>query len=82
VSARNLGRTIRERLAGVGIVTVADIARVGPGSIYRLLSAREPDRRLPVCYYLYSLQGAIDGRDWRTLSDEEKSALRRSAGLE
>jgi DNA transformation protein len=81
MKAANIGTTIRRRLQEIGIRTTEDIRRLGPGEIYRSLSARQPGSHLPVCYYLYSLQGAVEGRDWRSFSEEEKQALRRSAGI-
>lgn len=49
--------------------------------VYRFLSRQEPEKHLPVCYYLYSLAGALEDRDWRTYSPEEKARLREQAGL-
>ena len=75
----HLGRTIAARLARIGIHHLADLAAVGAPQAYRQLQAAFPEKRLPRCYYLYALQGALLGCDWRTLSDTEKAALRREA---
>ena len=82
MKAPNIGPTILRRLHDLGVRSVDDIRRLGPGAIYRSLAAANPGRRLPVCYYLYSLQAAVEGRDWRSLSEAEKRDLRRSAGVE
>ena len=82
LGARNIGVTLRARLRAVGVRSLEDIRERGPARIYRELSKAYPDRHLPVCYYLYSLQGAIDDRDWRSLSEREKRDLRLSAGRE
>jgi len=76
----NLGPTIIERLAEVGIATVSALERVGPAHAYARMTVAA-GRRLPVCYYLYSLEGALQGRDWRMLSSSDKGRLRRAAGL-
>jgi DNA transformation protein len=77
---RNLGPTLCRKLAEVGIHDAEELACIGPARAYiRLVSAA--GRRLPVCYYLYSLQGALRGEDWRWLSDREKGRLRREAGV-
>jgi hypothetical protein len=81
-TARNIGSTLRTRLREAGVQSLADIRERGPGRIFRELSRMHPDRHLPVCYYLYSLQAALENKDWRSLSEREKQDLRRSAGLE
>ena len=72
----NLGPTIVRRLEEVGIANRATLQRVGAADAYRRLSAAA-GRALPLCYYLYSLEAALQGRDWRALSDAEKDQLRR-----
>ena len=80
VGLRNLGATLCRKLAEVGIHDAQELARVGPAQSYlRLVSAA--GRRLPVCYYLYSLEGALRGEDWRWLSDRDKQRLRSEAGV-
>lgn len=76
----NLGPTTIRRLEAVDIRDRKALARVGPASAYRALCA-EAGTRLPVCYYLYALEGALRGVDWRSLSPEDKARLRRDAGL-
>jgi len=76
----NLGLTIIQRLAEVGIARLSSLRRVGPAAAYTRMSVAA-GRRLPVCYYLYSLEGALQRRDWRTLSSSDKARLRRAAGL-
>ncbi|MGF1507893.1 MAG: TfoX/Sxy family DNA transformation protein [Myxococcota bacterium] len=77
----NLGPTTIRRLEAVGIRDRETLARVGPASAYRVLCA-EAGARLPVCFYLYALEGALRGVDWRSLSPEEKARLRDKAGLD
>lgn len=76
----NLGPTIVRRLAEAGIGDLVSLRRVGPAEAYRRMTARA-GRRLPVCYYLYSLEGAVRGIDWRQLSAKDKARLQRAAGV-
>jgi hypothetical protein len=71
----NLGPTIVRRLAEIGVKDRKGLARVGPPEAYRRLSAAA-GRPLPFCYYLYALEAALRGHDWRMLSNDEKAQLR------
>lgn len=81
VGLKNLGSTIIKRLAGIGIASRADLASVGAAQAYRLMASQAAPHRLAVCYYLYSLEGALQNRHWDDFSDEEKSKLRQATGL-
>ncbi|MBK8259294.1 MAG: TfoX/Sxy family DNA transformation protein [Polyangiaceae bacterium] len=76
----NLGPTLCERLAEVGIDDAQALKQIGPANAY-VRMVHVTGRSLPVCYYLYSLEGALRGEDWRCLSDHEKQRLRSEAGL-
>lgn len=56
---RNIGPTIKNRLNEIGVHTPADLKKVGAVSAYLRICASYPQRAIPVCYYLYSLQGAL-----------------------
>jgi DNA transformation protein len=71
----NIGTTIADRLEQVGVITVGDLRRVTPAGAYKLVRDNNPDRTIPVCYYLYSLQGALDGVHWNDLSKSLKDKL-------
>ena len=77
----NIGRTIAARLLEVGVRTVGDLRRVGPARVYKRLAAARPGETTSVCYYLYSLQGALDGVHWDALGSDVKQQLLRDAGL-
>lgn len=78
---RNIGPTVAMRLQDAGITSEAELRELGAAKAYRLMSARCPGKHLPVCYYLYSLEGAIQDRHWDALSEKEKTELRSAAGL-
>ena len=77
----NLGPTTIRRLEGIGIRDRETLTRFGAASAYRALCV-EAGTRLPVCYYLYALEGALRGVNWRDLSPKEKARLRGEAGLD
>ncbi|MCX4030084.1 TfoX/Sxy family DNA transformation protein [Endozoicomonas sp. SM1973] len=77
---RNIGKTVAKRLASINIKTFDDLAKVGSATAYQMLSA-DTGQRLPVCYYLYSLEGALQDRHWDDFSEEEKYQLRVAAGV-
>lgn len=77
----NIGPTLAERLAEIGVFTAADLHTKGSAQAYTQIQANYPDNKLPLCYYLYSLEGALQGCDWRTLSAQQKVELQRQAGL-
>lgn len=64
---KNIGRTIAARLKAVGVETVGDLRAIGPAKAYKRVKAENPEMTVPVCYYLYSLQGALDGLHWDAL---------------
>jgi len=76
----NIGVKLAAMLRAAGIRTKNDIRHIGAAAIYRRLQATS-EKHLPVCYYLYSLEGAVRGVHWNVLTDREKHALRRDAGL-
>lgn len=43
--------------------------------------AARPRMATPVCYYLHSLQGALDGVQWDALSSARKDKLLKDAGM-
>ncbi len=78
---KNIGKVLGRRLAAIGVTTRADLEAMGAPRGYRRLCSLE-QQGLPVCYNLYSLQAALDDRDWRSLDDTTKERLRRAAGIE
>jgi DNA transformation protein len=79
---KNIGPTIEKRLRSVGIETAEQLARVGPVEAWRRLARANPGATVPVCYYLYSLEGALRGVHWDALPASVKSRLRREANVE
>jgi DNA transformation protein len=71
----NVGPTIARRLAEIGIRTADDLRSVGAVAAYEKICARYPGQTIPVCYYLYSLEGALRAQHWDSLAPRIKESL-------
>ena len=72
----NIGPKIASRLKQVGIHNEADLRRAGPVEAHRLISNAFPEETLPVCYYLYSFEGALRDLHWNEIGADEKRKLK------
>jgi DNA transformation protein len=79
---RNIGPTIEKRLLEAAIRTRRELEEAGPVEAYRRIKVKHPEQTIPVCYYLYSFQGALLDLHWDDLPEEMKASLRREAGVE
>lgn len=77
---KNIGPTIAARFKAVGVETVGGLRAIGPAEAYKRVKASRPDATTSVCYYLYSLQGALNGVHWDALSPSMKDKLLIDAG--
>lgn len=73
--AQNIGATIEKRLNEIGVFSLADLAEMTPARAYLKICEKHPDKTIPVCYYLYSLQGALIDTPWGEIPDELKKEL-------
>lgn len=78
--AKNIGTTIEKRLNEIGVFSLTDLAEITPVGAYLLICERNPDKTLPVCYYLYSLQGALLDLHWNEIPYELKKELLKKVG--
>ena len=78
---KNIGPTIADRLESVGLKTLGDLKQIGPAKAYNLVKSSYADITIPVCYYLYSLQGALEGKHWNDLPSTTKERLLEDANL-
>ena len=78
---KNIGKTVAARLNELGISSEAELKALDSAKAYQWLSENHPGKHLPVCYYLYSLEGAIQDKHWDDFSEHEKTELRLAAGL-
>ena len=75
MKAKNIGITIAKKLNEIGVFTLADLAEMTPKIAYQKICDKYPEKTIPKCYYLYSLQGALLDLDWRELRNEIKYEL-------
>ena len=78
---RNIGKKIAERLRNAGINNEEDSRLAGAVSAHCMLKEYYPNETLPVCYYLYSFEGALHDLHWNDISEPRKCQLREEAGL-
>ncbi|MEM9441472.1 MAG: TfoX/Sxy family protein [Pseudomonadota bacterium] len=76
---KNIGPTVARRLHEVGIHTKDDLKRVGAVSAYCDIKQLHPEARTPLCYYLYSLEGALRGQHWDSIGEGVKRSLKTEA---
>ncbi|MBL8230892.1 MAG: TfoX/Sxy family protein [Bryobacterales bacterium] len=76
---RNIGATIEKRLNEIGIRTPEQLADVGAVEAWRRIRAKNPNVTVPVCYYLYSIEGALRDVHWDDLPTEVKKRLVKEA---
>ena len=72
---KNIGPTISRRLTEIGIHTKADLEAIGSVAAYRRICEKHPGTTIPVCYYLYSLEGALRGVHWDAIGATVKRSL-------
>lgn len=77
---RNIGKKIAGRLNEVGILSEDDLRRAGAVGVHRLIKERYPDETLPVCYYLYSFEGALTDMHWDEIGENRKKQLKAQIG--
>lgn len=78
---RNIGTSIARRLNEIGVETRGDLQRVGPVAAFERICRRYPNESISVCYYLYSLEGALKDLHWDAIADKRKKRLRLEAGV-
>ncbi|MEZ4828993.1 MAG: TfoX/Sxy family DNA transformation protein [Bacteroidia bacterium] len=75
IGAKNLGATIIKRLNEIGVYSLADLAEFTSVKAYKKICEQDPGKTFPVCYYLYSLEGAMLDVHWGDLPTDLKSDL-------
>lgn len=78
--AKNIGTTIEKRLNEIGVYSLADLTEMTAVKAYQRICEQHPDKTIPVCYYLYSLQGALIDLNWKDLPEEMKRDLLKKVG--
>jgi len=71
---------IARRLNEVGVYTEDGLRSLGAAEAHRRIRLIHPDATLPICYYLYSFEGALEGVHWDDLPESTKRSLRNQLG--
>ena len=74
--AKNIGATIEKCLNEIGIFTLADLAEMTSVEAFKRIRENYPGKTIPVCYYLYSLEGALLDLHWNDTPSELKEELK------
>ena len=77
---KNIGPTIEKRLNAVGIYTKEELEVVGPAIAYLKIKEMFPLESIPVCYYLYSFEGALIDKHWNDIPEKSKEYLLNKIG--
>jgi DNA transformation protein len=77
---KNIGKKIAGRLNEIGIFSEDDLRQVGAVGAHRMIRERYPDETLPVCYYLYSFEGALTDKHWDEVGEQRKQELKAQTG--
>ncbi|MCV0366190.1 MAG: TfoX/Sxy family protein [Nitrosopumilus sp.] len=72
---KNIGATIEKRLNEIGIYSKKDLQKMGAVKAYKKIKQKNSDKTIPVCYYLYSFQGALEEKHWNDISEKTKKNL-------
>ena len=74
---KNIGKKIAKRLNEVGIITENELRKVGAVEAHKKIKEKYPDETLPVCYYLYSFEGALKNKHWDAIGEKRKRDLKK-----
>ena len=75
---KNLGPKSQEWLAGIGVHSLEDVARLGVVETYRRVKAAYPEK--VTLNMLWGLQAALLEIPWNELPDDIKDQLRQEVG--
>ena len=77
---KNIGKKIAGRLNEAGIFSEDELRLVGAVGAHRMIKEKHPNETLPVCYYLYSFEGALSDKHWDAIGEQKKLQLRAQVG--
>lgn len=77
---KNIGKKIAGRLNEVGIFSEDELRLAGAAEAHRMIKERHPNETLPVCYYLYSFEGALTDTHWNDIGEKRKQQLKAQIG--
>ncbi len=73
---KNIGRKTAGRLNEVGIFSEDELFIIGAVEAHRMIKIKYPNETIPICYYLYSFEGALSDKHWNDIGEEKKHELK------
>jgi DNA transformation protein len=73
---KNIGKKIAGRLNEVGIFSEDELHVIGAVEAHRMIKNKYPNETIPVCYYLYSFEGALCDKHWNDIGEDKKCELK------
>jgi DNA transformation protein len=80
IELKNIGKKIASRLNKIGIVSEDELRHVGALGAHQMIKEKYSEETLPVCYYLYSFEGALIDKHWNEISEQKKKQLKSQIG--
>ena len=77
IDLKNIGKKIAGRLNEIGIFSEDDLRFIGAINAHKLIRKQYPNEILPLCYYLYSFEGALSDKHWNEIGNEKKRQLQK-----
>jgi DNA transformation protein len=77
---KNIGKKIANRLNEIGIFSEDELRHVGAVGAHQMIKKKYPEETLPVCYYLYSFEGALIDKHWNEIGEQKKKQLKSQIG--
>jgi len=75
IELNNIGKKIAARLNEVGIFSEDELRFYGAVKAHEMIKNQYPNETLPLCYYLYSFEGAIKNMHWNDIGESRKHEL-------
>lgn len=77
IELTNIGKTLEQRLNGIGVYTEQQLRTLGAIKAHQLIKIKQSDTTLPLCYYLYSFEGALRNLHWNKIGKKRKQRLKK-----
>jgi DNA transformation protein len=78
VELSNIGKKIAGRLNEIGIFSEEELRIIGAVAAHKMIKEKYPNETLPICYYLYSFEGALCNKHWNDIGLERKRQLKKN----
>lgn len=75
---KNIGAKIAGRLNEAGIFSEEELRFYGAAEAHKMIKKNHPNEPLPVCYYLYSFEGALCNQHWDAIGEQRKQELKKA----